>query len=164
MEPKVIEVQMSPSSWILVDQTNKNALVLMLAQVHADAAHLLAAVANGAGAYVSWFDGIGNGFDVRLQRLGENGTELLAPGGILVADRGFSSTQDYGLAVAASGAALLAFRDDRFVGTQVTAARIAADGAGDGLEVLVAGPVAAAFPGADRGLADVASSSQRGLG
>lgn len=85
-------------------------------------------VANGSGAYVSWFDGGGSGYDVRLQRLGENGTELLAAGGILVADRGFSSTQDYGLAATSGGAALLAFRDDRFAGTQITAARIAPDG------------------------------------
>jgi len=83
---------------------------------------------NGGGAWLSWFDGIATGYDVRLQRLGENGTELLPTGGVLVADRGFSSTQDYALDVNADGSALLAFRDDRFVGTQISAARIAPDG------------------------------------
>ena len=43
---------------------------------------------------------------------------------MLVADRGFSSTQDYGLDVDSAGNALLAFRDDRFVGTQITAAKV----------------------------------------
>lgn len=79
------------------------------------------------GVLVSWFGGAG--YDVRVQRLGANGTEVFAAGGVLVADRGFSSTQDYGLDVGADGSALLAFRDDRFTGVQVTAARIGPDGA-----------------------------------
>lgn len=79
------------------------------------------------GCYVSWYDG-GSGYDVRLQKLDGAGVELFAHGGILVADRGFSSTQDYALDVDASGNALLAFRDDRFGGTQISAARVSPGG------------------------------------
>jgi hypothetical protein len=87
----------------------------------------VAATADG-GSYVSWFDNIANGFDVRVQKLDVNGDELLPHNGVLVADRSFSSTQDYGLDVDASGNALLAFRDDRGGGVQITAARVAPDG------------------------------------
>lgn len=61
------------------------------------------------GFYVSWFDNIGNGFDIRLQRLDANGNALWAHNGILVADRGYSSTYDYGLTVDADGNAYLSF-------------------------------------------------------
>jgi len=80
------------------------------------------------GCYVSWLDGIGSGYDVRLQRLDAQGYEQWAHGGVLVADRGYSSTQDYGLDVDASGAALLAFRDDSSGTTQITAQRIDSSG------------------------------------
>jgi len=92
------------------------------------------ATASG-GSYVSWYDSDPSGsppfgFDVRIQELDSGGHELFPHGGVLVADRGFSSTQDYGLAVDTAGNGLLAFRDDRFTGTQVTAAKIdAATGA-----------------------------------
>jgi hypothetical protein len=79
------------------------------------------------GCYISWFDG-GAGYDVRLQRLDAAGNELWAHNGVLVRDRSFSSVQDYGLDVDASGAALLAFRDDNFGTEQVTAARVDASG------------------------------------
>ncbi|MFT7677879.1 MAG: hypothetical protein ACI8QC_001865 [Planctomycetota bacterium] len=87
----------------------------------------LAPTADG-GCYVSWYDG-GSGYDVRLQKLDAAGFELFPHGGILVADRSFSSTQDYGLDVDASGNALLAFRDDRFGGTQISAATVSPAGA-----------------------------------
>jgi len=90
----------------------------------------LAVTADG-GAYLSWFDNSSGGYDVRLQRLDAAGNELWAHNGVLVADRGFSSTQDYALDVDAAGHALLAFRDDRFTGTQITAARVSPAGALD---------------------------------
>jgi hypothetical protein len=80
------------------------------------------------GCWISWFDGIANGFDVRVQLLDAAGNEQLAHGGVLVADRGFSSVQDYGLDVAGDDSAVLAFRDDGGVGVQITAARVATDG------------------------------------
>lgn len=81
------------------------------------------------GFYVSWFanDPGGSpagGYDVRLQRFNSFGLAEWPAGGILVADRGFSSTQDYGLATDGQGNALLAFRDDRSGSTQVTASLI----------------------------------------
>lgn len=80
------------------------------------------------GTYVSWFDGIANGYDVRLQRLDAAGVAQWPPGGVLVADRGFTSVQDYGLAVHAGGDALLAFRDDRSGSVQITVQRVTAAG------------------------------------
>ena len=73
------------------------------------------------GCYISWFDNAAGGYDVRLQRLDADGVEQWAHNGVLIADRGFSSTQDYGLDVDTAGNALLTFRDDRFTGTQITA-------------------------------------------
>lgn len=86
------------------------------------------------GCYVSWYDNDPNGtpafgYDVRLQRLDAAGNEVWPHRGVLVADRGFSSTQDYDLAVDLAGNALLAFRDDRFTGTQITAAAVDETGA-----------------------------------
>ncbi len=85
------------------------------------------ATADG-GCYVAWFDG-GAGYDVRLQRLDAGGNEQWGPNGVLVADRSFSSTQDHDLAVDPAGNALLAFRDDRVSGVQVTAAKVSPAGA-----------------------------------
>ena len=66
---------------------------------------MIAPTADG-GCYISWFDGIANGFDVRLQKLDADGDEEWAHGGVLVIDRGFSSTQAYGLDVDAAGVGL----------------------------------------------------------
>ncbi len=80
------------------------------------------------GAYVSWFDNADGGYDVYLQRLSAGGVEQWAHNGILVADRGFSSTQDYGLAVDTAGNALLAFRDDSGAIVQISANRVSPAG------------------------------------
>ncbi len=80
------------------------------------------------GCYISWFDGIGTGWDVRVQKLDVAGNEVYPHGGVLVADRGFSSTQDYGLAIDAAGNALLAYRDDSGAGVQVGAAQVSPAG------------------------------------
>jgi hypothetical protein len=86
----------------------------------------IVATADG-GCYISWYSSQ-TGYDVRLQRLDADGVEQWAHNGVLVADRNFSSTQDYDLDVDSSGHAVLAFRDDRFGGTLVTAQRVAPDG------------------------------------
>ena len=83
----------------------------------------IAPTADG-GCYISWFDNIANGFDVRLQRLDVDGNEQWPHDGILVFDRGYSSTQDYGLDVDTAGNALLAFRDDSGAFEQITAAQV----------------------------------------
>jgi hypothetical protein len=80
------------------------------------------------GCYVVWFDSLGTGFDVYLQRLDAAGYEQWAHNGILIAERSFSSTEDYGFDVDATGNAMLAFRDDRGGGVRVTAARVSPDG------------------------------------
>jgi hypothetical protein len=79
------------------------------------------------GCYLSWYSSV-SGYDVRLQRLDAQGNELWTHNGILVADRGFSSTQDYDLATDLEGHAVLVFRDDRFSGTRITAQRVSPAG------------------------------------
>jgi hypothetical protein len=80
--------------------------------------------------YVSWFSNNPNdpppsGYDVHLQRLDPDGVEQFPHNGILIADLGNSSTQDYGLDADAEQNALLAFLDTREGPTQqVTAAKM----------------------------------------
>jgi hypothetical protein len=80
------------------------------------------------GCWVSWFDGIGTGWNVVIQKLDIGGGEEFSHSGILVADRSFSSTQDYGLDTDSTGNALLAYRDDGGTGVQVGVAKVALDG------------------------------------
>ena len=80
------------------------------------------------GFYVSWFDNADGGYDVYLQRLDASGNEQWAHNGILLADRSYSSTMDYGLAVDTSGNALVAFNDDRGGTESVTVARVSPAG------------------------------------
>jgi hypothetical protein len=80
------------------------------------------------GVYVSWFDNSAGGYDVYLQRLNAAGVEQWPHNGVLVADRSFSSTQDYGLAVDADGNALLCYRDDRAGGIQVGVNKVSPSG------------------------------------
>ena len=61
------------------------------------------------GFYLSWFSSSG-GYDVYLQHFGADGTPAWNDSGLLVADRNFSSTEDYGLAVTPDGDAVLAYR------------------------------------------------------
>ena len=88
----------------------------------------VAATADG-GCYISWYDNISNGFDVRVQKLDAGGNELWAHGGVLVFDRNLSWTMDYGLDVDAAGNALLAFRDDSGATEQITASMVSPTGA-----------------------------------
>jgi hypothetical protein len=79
----------------------------------------LVATADG-GAYIAWFDnGRGGGYDVYMQRVDSAGIGQWAANGVLVADRGVSSTVDYDLIVDAQGNALVTYNDDQAVpGTQ----------------------------------------------
>jgi hypothetical protein len=71
------------------------------------------------GCYVSWFDNRTGGYDVYLQRLNAAGVEQWQHNGILIRDRGVSSTVDYELAVDSVGNAIIAYNDDTFnPGTQ----------------------------------------------
>jgi|CXWL01.1.fsa_nt_gi hypothetical protein len=88
----------------------------------------LVATADG-GVFLSWFDNSTGGYDVRLQRLDAKGDEQFAHNGVLVADRDFSSTQDYGLSIDAAGNALLAYRFEVAGVTQVYASKVSPTGA-----------------------------------
>ncbi|HEX5500441.1 MAG TPA: hypothetical protein VFX03_14480 [Thermomicrobiales bacterium] len=83
------------------------------------------------GCWISWFDNSTGGYDVRIQRLDSVGNAMLGPNGVLVADRYFSSTQDYGMGMDADGNALLAFRisDPNEENVQIEAQKISPDGA-----------------------------------
>ena len=80
------------------------------------------------GCYISWYDNSAGGYDVYIQRLDRNGNEQFAHNGVLVADRSFSSTQDYGLAVDANDNAIITYRDDRSTGVQIGVNKILPDG------------------------------------
>lgn len=80
------------------------------------------------GCYISWFDNSTGGYDVYLQRLDSNGVEQWAHNGVLIADRSFSSTQDYGLAVDADDNAVICYRDDRAGGTRVGVNKVSPNG------------------------------------
>lgn len=79
------------------------------------------------GCYISWFSSV-SGYDVRLQRLDAQGNPMWGDNGILIADRGYSSTQDYDLDTDAEGFAVLAYRDNRFGGDRITAQRVSPEG------------------------------------
>lgn len=100
------------------------AVNLSIADRTADQAQPKIAPTADGGCYISWFDNAAGGYDVYLQRLDAAGDEQWAHNGVLIADRSFSSTEDYGLDVDSSGNALLAFRDDRFGTTRITAALV----------------------------------------
>lgn len=87
----------------------------------------IAPTADG-GMYVSWFDNRTGGYDVYMQRLDANGEPQWQENGILIADRSFSSTQDFGMSIDSDGYAVVAFRDDRSGDIVVTASRVAPDG------------------------------------
>ena len=78
------------------------------------------------GCYISWFDNATGGYDVYLQRLNAAGVEQWAHNGVLVCDRGFSSTVDYDLITDASGNAVVAYNDDLAVpgSNQISVSRV----------------------------------------
>jgi len=104
------------------------AVNLSVADLSGDQAQPKIAPTDDGGCYISWFDNNSGGYDVYLQRLDAAGDEQWPHNGLLIADRSFSSTEDYGLDVDSSGNAVLAFRDDRFIGTVITAVTVAPDG------------------------------------
>lgn len=80
------------------------------------------------GAYISWFGNPGGGYNVYLQRLDADGVLQWGADGIMVANRSFSSTMDYGLSIDVDGNALITFNDDRFGGDRITVNKVAPDG------------------------------------
>ena len=97
------------------------------------------------GSWVSYFSS-GGGYDVSVQRLDADGAPAF-PGGVLVADRSFSSTQDYGMAMDSTGAAVLAYRAGSSSSPGVWANRVLADGTvawGAGVQLSTGSPQIAA--------------------
>lgn len=86
---------------------------------------------NNHSQWVSWFDNRVSGYDVYVQALNDQGVPQLTPDGVLVADRNFSSTVDYDLAVDNQGRAVVIFNDDRPGSNQITVQRIRPDGTMD---------------------------------
>jgi hypothetical protein len=80
------------------------------------------------GCYISWFDNAAGGYDVYLQRLDAQGYEQWPHNGVLVANRSYSSTTDYDLAVDADDNAILTYNDDRSGSDQIGCNKIAPDG------------------------------------
>lgn len=83
--------------------------------------------------YLSWFDGTNTpppaGYKVFAQAIDAGAVALGPQNGLLVANLGVSSTEDYGLSVDTAGNGLLAFLDDREGSNeQVTAAKVGPDG------------------------------------
>jgi hypothetical protein len=124
----LLSIVFALSSTTLAEWNEDPAKNLAIADRVADQIQPKVAPTADGGAYLSWFDNAAGGYDLYLQRLDGHGNEVWAHNGILVADRSFSSTQDYGLDVDAGGNALLVFRDDRSGSTQITASKVASDG------------------------------------
>ncbi|MEP0848472.1 MAG: hypothetical protein HRF50_16825 [Phycisphaerae bacterium] len=76
------------------------------------------------GCYASWFDNFSGGYDVYLQRLDPAGFEQWTHNGILLADCGFSSTEDYDLDVDADDNAILTYRDDHTGTVRIVANKV----------------------------------------
>ena len=60
--------------------------------------------------FVSWFDNRNSGYDVYMQRLDATGNAMWQTDGILIADRSYSSTMDFDLAVDGDGNAIVVYR------------------------------------------------------
>lgn len=99
------------------------------------------------GFYISWMGE--SGFNVYLQRLDADGVPQWAAGGLLIADRSFSSTEDYGLSVSSDDHALLTYRVNAGGTVQAAAQRVAPDGSlawGDGGMIVSSTSSGAASP------------------
>ncbi|HVP10271.1 MAG TPA: hypothetical protein VMV94_03690 [Phycisphaerae bacterium] len=85
-------------------------------------------VTSDGGCYISWFDNATGGYDVYLQRLDPRGYEQWAHNGILIANRSYSWTTDYDLAVDADDNAILTYNDDRSGSDQIGCNKISPAG------------------------------------
>lgn len=103
---------------------------LIVADAYADQTQPKIVASADGGYYVSWFDDISNGFGIHLQRLDAQGNERWAHNGVLVAERSYGFTYDYGLAVDAEGNAYLAFNccENSSDAEHIVVSKIAADG------------------------------------
>ena len=85
-------------------------------------------VREDGGCFVSWFDNRSGGYDVYLQSLDASGNALWQNDGILIADRNYSSTMDFGLAIDSSGNAVVAYRQSVIGGDGIIATSVSPKG------------------------------------
>ena len=80
------------------------------------------------GTYVSWFDNRSGGYDVYMQSIDANGNIIWQENGILIADRNYSSTQDFGLDIDAEGNAVVVYRQNMSGGDGVVVSSVTQKG------------------------------------
>lgn len=110
--------------WVLVSQSaamaqwsHNSAVNLGISVRGSDQNQCKSLAAPDGGTYLCWLDGIGTGWDTRVQRLNSHGVKQWGSNGIMVADTAFSSTQDYGFAQDGKGNLYVAYRDDANAGS-----------------------------------------------
>lgn len=124
----VVGLALSATVPAFAQWSSNSAVNLAIADQSGDQEQSKIRATSDGGCYVSYYNNTSGGYDVYVQRLDRNGNELWGHNGVLVADRSFSSTQDYGLAVDADDNAIITYRDDRSSGTQIGVNKILADG------------------------------------
>jgi len=77
---------------------------------------------------LAWFDNSTGGYDVRANRFNASGVPMWGANGVLVADRSFSSTVDYGAAVVSGDRFAVAYNDDRSGSDRISITLLASDG------------------------------------
>ncbi len=78
--------------------------------------------------FMSWFDNATGGYDVRVNHYDASGLPTWGPNGVLVADRGFSSTVDYYSSAVSGGKFAVAYNDDRTGVDRISASLVDATG------------------------------------
>lgn len=160
-----VVVFLIPSPTVEAQWSSDPSAPLPVADRSGTQSHAKMVATSDGGVYVSWYDDSFGGNDIYLQRLDMLGYEQWAHNGVLVADRGFLETQEYGLSIDTSGNALLAFRDDRGATTEITVSKVSPDGTllwgADGVQVSSGGAVVASprVTGTDDGSSVVAWTS-----
>lgn len=80
------------------------------------------------GCFVSWFDNRSSGYDVYMQRLSPEGIPLWQADGIVIADRNYSWTMDFDLALDSAGNAVVAYRQNMVGGDGVVLSSVSPKG------------------------------------
>ena len=83
---------------------------------------------NDGGCYISWFDSRNGGYDVYMQRLDALGNAMWQENGILIADRNYSWTMDFELAVDSAGNAVVVYRKDMLGGDGIVVSSVGPKG------------------------------------
>lgn len=87
----------------------------------------IVALENGS-SYISWLDNRNGGYDVYMQRLDTSGNPMWQENGILIADRNYSWTMDYGITIDSEGNAVVVYRKEMLGGDGIVASSVSPDG------------------------------------